>query len=85
MLPLFNLTVGRGAHDGNYSTVILTNLRLLMFNQALPMTNEKYLPDVQKVMGSNPVGDSDFFSEFIYVCYNYSFKTEKNLLKINVF
>ena len=32
-------------------------------------------PGVRKVMGSNLIGDSDFFSEFIYVCFNYSFNT----------
>ena len=32
-------------------------------------------PGVRKVMGSNPIRDSDFFlSEFIYVCFNYSLK-----------
>ena len=31
-------------------------------------------PGVRKVMGSNPIGDSYFFSEFIYLCFNYSFK-----------
>ena len=31
-------------------------------------------PGVWKVMGSNPIGDSDFFPR-VYVCFNYSFKT----------
>ena len=36
----------------------------------------KHPPGVFKIMGSNPIGDSDFFPEFIYVCVNY-FPKEK--------
>ena len=36
-------------------------------------------PSVWKVMGSNPIGDSDLFFR-VYVCFNYSFKTYKTTI-----